>query len=414
MKHEARDAQSGQSLGTATRIKALVARAAGPVPGRYWLFVYALFAVVYIFWHHYGRPYSGDHLYYTAMTFRYAGYSLPDALRLTAEYFQELNIERLYYGFEDPDFSPLIYPRVVYPALSVPFVLAMGGTGMYVVPLIASIFTIWGLIRLLTRLFTKEIALVVTSVFVLTYAFQQFSTGLFTEGPVLALVVGLALLLPLDGRSFGLRESVVGSLLIVLLTFTRQSAPIAVSAVCAAWLWTSVFERRIRGNPWNLPVAVFLPVGLACTFFLQWWAPYNPFNYFLHRTGEPDVVTGMSHFHAHAWRLLTRDASYFQDDLGMLALWLLAGASVLAMFRSPRTGLLIGGLAPSLFLATINTRPTQFRYYLPMYPFLIIAAAGMLYFLFINRRRIRLSPSREPGTTQPVDGQSQPAQSVEA
>jgi hypothetical protein len=394
------------------RAEAFLLRLAGPVPGRYWLLLAGIFVMAYAFWHHYGRPYSGDHLYYTAMTFRYAGHSLPEALQLTAAYFDEPNIERLYYGFEDPDISPLIYPRVVYPALSVPFVLLLGGTGMYVVPLLSSIFIVWGLVRLMTRLFTKEIAVAVTSVFILTYAFLQFGTGLFTEGPVMAFVVGITMMLPLGGRRFGIKEAVTCSVLLVLITFTRQATPVVVSAVCAAWVWAAVRERRVRSNRWTLPVAVLLPVGLVCTFFLQWWAPYNPLSYYVRRNREPDALTAFSHFPEQAWRLLTRDGSYFQEDLGMLAIWMAALVSCVVLFKSVRTGLVVGAFAPSLVISTISTRPTAFRYYTPMYPFLIIAAAGLLYVLFVERARPSTDGSAVGGH-QGIDGEAHPVLSTE-
>jgi hypothetical protein len=199
------------------------------------------------------------------MTFRYTGHDLDDAIRLTGEYFNDPKIDRLHYGFTDPFIAPLIYPRVVYPALSAPFVMVMGGTGMWVVPLLASIFIVWGLMRLMTRLFTAGIAVAVTVTFIFTNAFLEYLTGLYTESPTVAFVVAIVMMVPLGGRRFAAREAVACSILLVLITFSRQSAPVVISAICGAWLWTAVGTRRIRSNEWNRPVAVLLPVGMVAS-----------------------------------------------------------------------------------------------------------------------------------------------------
>jgi hypothetical protein len=374
-----------RKAGPMTRVQTLLLRLAGGIPGRYWLLLAGLFTIGNLYWHRYGRPWTGDSLYYTAMTFHYAGHDLDDAIRLTGEYFHDPNIDRLHYGFEDPVISPLIYPRVVYPALSVPFVLLMGGTGMYVVPLLSSLFVVWGLMRLLSRLFTKEIALAVTAVFIMTFAFLEFVNGLFTESPALAFLVAILMMLPLGQRRFGVREAVACSILMVLITFCRQSGPVIVAAACCAWLWTVAQRRTFRDNPWTLPVAVLLPVGLASTLLIQWWAPYDALAWFVRVNHEPDTSTALKHFPQIFWKLIVADSrQYFVRDLGMLGIWCAGLISCLVRPRSVRTGLLLGSLAPSILLAVLNSTPSSFRYYLPMYPFLILAAAGLLYHLLVR------------------------------
>ncbi len=367
------------------RFRALLLRLAGGIPGRYWLTVAGVFTISYILWHLYGRPWTGDALYYTAMTFDFAGHDLDTAIKLTGEYFNDPKIDRLHYGFESPVISPLIYPRVVYPALSVPFVLLMGGTGMYVVPLLSSIFIVWGLMRLLTRLFTKEIALAVTVAFILTVAFLEFVTGLFTESPALAFTVAIIMMLPLGDRRFGVREAVACSILMVLTTFSRQSGPVIVGAICCAWLWTLAQRRSFRGNPWTLPLAVLLPVGLVSTLVLQWWAPYDAVAWFVSVNKEPDTLTAIKHIPQIFWNLTLTDAKqYFVRDLCMFAIWCAGVISCFVRPTSVRTGLLLGSIAPSALLAVLNSKPSSFRYYLPMYPFLLLAAAGLLYHLLVR------------------------------
>lgn len=395
--------------GAGRRGTRLIRRLAGPVPGGHWLVVYGLFVIGFLYWHRYGKPWTGDALYYTAMTYQYAGHSLEESLRLTGQYFNDPDIGRLHYGFEDPVISPLIYPRVVYPALSVPFVMLIGGNGMYVVPTLSAIFVIWGLMRLLSRLFTTGIALAVTSVFVLTFAFQEFGVGLYTESPTLAFVVGVLLMLPLDGRRrFGLKEAVACSVLVVLVAFCRQSAPVLVAAVCGGWLWWMLRHRRVRGNPWHRPVAVLLPVGLAATLFLQWWAPYDAVDWFVRVNGEPDATTAFAHLPQIFWKLTLRDAAqYFVRDTAMLGIWAAGLIAVLVRPLSVRTGMLIGSLGPSILIATLNSKPSSFRYYVPMYPLLVLAAAGLLYHLLV-----RPSATAQPAPG-PDDAEARPGQPSE-
>ncbi|GAB1644513.1 hypothetical protein [Krasilnikovia sp. MM14-A1259] len=365
-----------------TVVRTYLARLAGPVPARYWLLLAGLFLVLYTYWRYVGKPWTGDALYYTAMTFRYSGHGLEDAIRLTGEYFHDPNIQRLHRGFDNPVYAPLIYPRVVYPALSVPFVLLMGGSGMWVVPLLSALFVVWGLMRLLTRLFTAHVALAVTAFFMTTIPFLEFGTGLFTESPTLALVVGLMLLLPLGGRRFGAKEAVVAAILVVAITFCRQVTPVVVVPICAAWLWTALGQRQVRRNPWNLPLAVIGPVGIAVTMFVRWWAPYDIIEWFVHINGEPDVRTAFRHFPRIAWHLIVADTrDTFVSDRGMLLLWCVGLIACLVRPLSVHTGLLLGALGPSIFIATLNSQPTSMRYYLPMTPFLILAAAGLLHLL---------------------------------
>jgi hypothetical protein len=386
------------------RAKLALFRLAGPVPGRYWLLLAGIYLVCYVFWHAYQKPWTGDALYYTAMAFRYSGHDLHDAIRLTGEYFHEPNIERLNYGFTNPVIAPLIYPRVVYPGLSVPFVLLMGGTGMWVVPLLSSIFILWGMTRLLTRLFTAEIALTVMAVFILTTAFLEYLTGAFTEAPTVAFVVAILMMMPLGGRVFTTRDGIICSVLIVLVTFSRQAAPVVVAAIMTAWLWEALGRRSLRGNPWTKPVLWLLPVGVVASLIQRWWAPYDVVAWFVRVNHEPSTRSAFSHFPEIAWHLMVKDATtYFGHDLGMLAIWSLGLLAIFIRPLSVRTGLLLGGLIPSIVLATLNSLPSSFRFFLPMYPFLILSAAGLLHFILVRPRAVDGGPVPGPGTPRGTD-----------
>jgi hypothetical protein len=376
-------------------IRRTISRIAGPVPTRHWIFISAAFLIAYVFWRWAKHPWDGDSLYYTAMTYRYAGYGLEDAIHQTGLYFGEPDIGRLHYGFTDPVIGPLIYPRVVLPALSLPFVLLFGGSGMWVVPFLSGAFVVWGLTRLLTRLFDASIAVVGTLAFVCTASFLEFGTGLYTEAPALAFAVALLLLLPMGERgpdwSFGWKAGLGAAACIVLISFSRQAGPILVSAICGAWLWTTVRQRAFRRNPWTKPVLYTLPAGLISTAVLQWWAPYDIMAWFVKINNEPNTAAALRDFFPIAWRDLASDAyGYFPHDLIMLAIWLLALAGCVYLARSPLTGMMVGGLVPSLILSTLNSVPSSFRYYVPMYPIMVVMAVTMACSVFARTRDTRI------------------------
>ncbi len=378
-------------------MRALLRRAGRPVPLRHWVTLAVVFTVSYVWWRWTTPMWTGDALYYTAMTYHYAGHSLEESIRLTGVYFHDPKIERLHLGFDNPRVAPLIYPRVVYPAMSVPFVMLIGGAGMYVVPLLSAIFTAWGLTRLLTRLFRAEIALAVVGLFLLSTAFRTFGAGLFTEAPTLAFVTALLLLLPIGGRRFGPAAAAACALLLVAITFCRQSAPVLVSAVCAAWVWTVVRRRSLRRNPWTPVVLVLLPVGLAATAVLQWWAPYDVLWWYAHINHEPSVRVALHHLPQHFWHNTVADSRrYLKTDAAIMILWLGALVSCLTAFRSERTALFLGALGPSAVLTTLNGVPSEFRYYVPMYPILLLAAAGLLHQVTARRAAVPPPPATQP------------------
>ncbi len=367
-------------------MRTLLRRVGGPVPLRHWVTLAVVFTVSYVWWRWTTRMWTGDALYYTAMTYHYAGHSLQESIRLTGVYFHDPKIGRLHLGFDNPRVAPLIYPRVVYPAMSVPFVMLFGGAGMYVVPLLSAIFTAWGLTRLFARLFPAEVALAVAGLFLLSTAFRSYGAGLFTEAPTLAFVTALLLLLPIGGRRFGPAAAAGCALLLVAITFCRQSAPVLVSAVCAACLWTAIRQRSLRGNPWTPAVLVLLPVGLAATAVLQWWAPYDVLWWYAHINHEPSVRVALHHLPRHFWHNTVADSRrYFKTDAAMMILWVGALVSCLTAFRSERTALFLGALVPSAVVTTLNGVPSSFRYYVPMYPILLLAAAGLVHQVAVRR-----------------------------
>jgi hypothetical protein len=126
--------------------------------------------------------------------------------------------------------------------------------------------------------------------------------------------------------------------------------------------------------------------------------------WFVRVNHEPSTRSAFSHFPEIAWHLMVKDASnYFGHDMGMLAIWSLGLLAIFIRPLSVRTGLLLGGLIPSIVLATLNSLPSSFRFFLPMYPFLILSAAGLLHFILVRPRAVDGTPVPGPGTPHGTD-----------
>lgn len=347
---------------------------AGEVPGRYWALLAALFAAGYVYYHATHRGYTGDGLYYAAMAMMRAGHPYWDALHAVGGYFHDPNIFRLDYGFFDPQFNPLIKPRVMYPVLSVPFVWMFGVGGMWAVPVLAALYTLWGNTRLIARLYSPRIAFAVLIPFLTTIAWWEFGTGVYTEPLAIAFMTCLLRNLPL-GRAVGPRQHCVVALMLVALSLTRQMTMVPMAMLVAPYLWSVLRARRAR-TAWLVPAAVGALVGGLALLLLMVWAPYDALDGFLRNTHSKTLGLAVRHLPSIAWRLLRGEsASYLRADLPMVLLWVAAIASCVARWRGYVAALFIGAAGSSVVFAVLNGVPGSLRYFVPMYPVLLLMVA---------------------------------------
>ncbi len=413
----------GQSAerGAGGRARAAAARlvraAAGEVPARYWLLLGALFVLGYVYYHATHRGYTGDGLYYAAMALMRAGSRYWEALHAVGVYFHDPNVFRLDYGFFDPQFNPLIKPRVLYPILSAPFVRAFGVGGMWVVPALAAVYTLWGNATLLARLYGPRIAFAVLLPFLTTIAWWEFGTGVYTEPLAIALMTCLLRNLPL-GRPARVRNHVMVALMLVALSLTRQMTTVPMAMLVAPFLWSVLRRedagaasepgggrgwlgacwRRARGSAWLVSAAIGVIVGGLALFLLLVWAPYDALAAFLRNTHTKTLGLAIRHLPQIAWRLLKAEsASYLRADLPMTLLWVAAIGACVARFRTYVAALFVGAAGSGVVFAVLNGVAGSLRYFFPMYPVLLLMVAeGVRWFFARDTASNRVAVDAPP------------------
>lgn len=383
----------------ADRLARVWDRTRGGIPGGYWVLIMGIFLFQYAYWHHYARMWDGDSLYYLAMALKFAGHSTDDAIRLTGIFFhQQATIGRIRGGLTGQHGLPgasmyyMIEPRFVLPLASAPFIALFGTSGIWVVPFLCSIAFVYALMRLVSRLFSPEIALLVTGAYLLTEAFFFFQSGILTEGPATLCVVLLLLNLPL-GRTVTWKNDVIVVFLLVLLTFTRQAGPVPVAAIFFAWLWTAVRLRSWR-NEWTGITVVSLVACFLLQVLTMVLFPYNALRNFseVNHLGstsyaEHHLWQTVSKFPHIAWNLLQEDLrDYFVSDNAMRVLWVLALVGLVLRVRTIYGAMFLGALIPSVVLWFLNSTMSEFRYYLPMYPMLLLLVAEFVRWVVATAR----------------------------
>jgi hypothetical protein len=372
------------------------------VPTRYWLLVLVAYILGYWYSHWRLRMWFGDSLYYTSMTMMRAGHSYADAINQTGAYFHDPNIWRLDHGFSNPAFYDLIKPRVVYVWLSVPFVWLLGPRGMFVIPALAGLVTIYLLIRLLTRFVPAGLATAMVLLVLTTQQFWQFSTGIYTESLCVMFVAMLLVLLPWQGESTRWQLAGVAGL-IVLLTFTRQMTVIPMAMVLGGWLWAMVGQRRIRST--------WLPVGVTATVVgglsqvsMMLIAPFNALRQFAANTGfrgnPRGAVLNLPHL---ALNTLNHEVASYRYNISGLLLWAGALAAGLLLWRTVAAGVYLGGLASSFALDLLNGTMTQQRYLYPVLPAcVLILALGIQRFARADGSAMPADTGSGTGTDRPL------------
>jgi hypothetical protein len=364
--------------------------ALGGVPIRFYAVAFVVFLFAYWFTHAHLRMWFGDSLYYTSMTMMRAGHPYADAINLTGSYFHDPDIWRLNRGYTNPAFYDLIKPRVVYIWLSAPFVWLMGPGGMYVVPAVAGLLTIYLLVRFLSRFVPPAAAVALVLLVMTTNQFWIYSTGIYTESLCVLFITLLLFQLPWNGERTSKWQLASVAALIVLLTFTRQMTVIPVAMVLGGWLWSVFRERRIRST-WFPVGLTALAVGAAGQISMMLIAPFDALHQFMVNTGHRGhpgaAVRNLPNL---AWNTITHEVASYSVNVSGLLLWAAALVAGLLLWRTTAAGVYFGGLLSSFALDLLNGTMTNQRYLYPVMPVCVLMVA-------LAYRRFGRSASAEPG-----------------
>jgi len=321
--------------------------------------------------------FAPDTRYYAAMTLRLTGLS-------QAESYEQVKAFVEQFGYDTPGPGVLfgwglVAPRIVYPALSVPFVMAFGIPGMQVVPVIA--MGVGLLVTMLVGRRTAGLAATVAVLFLLIASKRLIFYGgaMLTESLSFAMVAGIALCLPWDGRRRSRRALLVALGLLLLVAFTRQATLIPAGAAVVAWIGSALRERRWR-TAWA-PFALWLSVVAVVVQVLQsiLFPGFSQLTQFLLATKTDSLSDALAQVPTLTWTIITSDIYLMATvDIPLLILIVLAVIAGIVRWRHVDAHLLIGAVLATFLYNITNGTPTMFRYGFPGLVFVVVAVAYLL------------------------------------
>jgi hypothetical protein len=366
-------------------------RASTEVQGRLFTLgvVAAAYLVGYLSTVHNRELFAPDTRYYAGMALWFGGTGKADAAHQVA-------VESAKQGWVSPGPDQLFgwgltQPRVVYPALSTPFVKVWGIPGLAVVPALAMA----GLVLLLTVLLARRwgnLAAIATMVLVCVSSQLVFyGVAMLTESLT---ALWSALLLALawrHARNPGFATTAGMVALTVVSGFTRQATLIPAGAFVVAWL-VAVLQRR-RPNPWTVPAIAVGATAVVVQLLQMWWFPsFSQVDQLKLRTGEDTLMGAIGQAPELAWSIIKVDASRLAAaDHALLVLLVLALVSMVVFWKRSESHLLLGALLAYELYNVTNGVPTTFRYGMPG---LVFVAASVA--LLVAEAGRRFAPAREP------------------
>ncbi|MCB2174995.1 MAG: hypothetical protein KQH57_04250 [Actinomycetales bacterium] len=319
--------------------------------------------------------YLADSHYYVAMTYHWLGMSEEEAQALIIRLdkpsgFGTPSLEHLFHW-------GLVQPRILYSALSAPFVAVMGPRGMAVVPILAMAFLTFFGFAYLSRRYGVVPALVPIGLLTISTYMMSYGTAMLTEG--LAAGLGMAVLGTLPLREARSRRVVILSgVLTVALAFTRQAWMLPFGGIVVAWFGAAIAGRRLR-NRW-LPFVIATGVAGIGSQLLQnhLFPGYSILSWFKGHHGADTMLDAIGMVPQIAMGILRHDATNFLAiDRGLFVLLFAAPVVGVVMWRSVEAHLYVGVILAGATTNILNGTPTNFLYEMPGLAFvLLVVAAG--------------------------------------
>lgn len=335
--------------------------------------------------------FAQDTRYYAAMSLWFGGDSKAEAARQVTEMSARS-------GFKTPTVDTLfgwglVQPRVVLPALSVPFVKIWGIDGMVVVPGLALAALIGVLTWMLARRWGGVAAAATVVVVLCSSRIMYYGAAMLTES-LSALWGALTLVAAWQyQRQRGWRPVVWMVALTVVSGFTRQATLIPAGAFVTAWLVAVVLRRR--PNTWGVP-AIAVAVTAVTVQLLQTrlFPTFSQLDQFEAKTGAHSLGEALRGAPGLAWRIAWHDAvNIATSDHALLVLILLSALSMVFFWRRAESHLLLGAILGIELYSVTNGTPTAFRYAMPGLAFFAASVA-----LLIARADQRPDRPPEEGT----------------
>lgn len=347
---------------------------------RHWLFTTAVvgsgFAASYTSVLQNQALYAPDTRYYAAMALRFGGADKQSAAEQVTRYTDAS-------GWVTPSVDQLfgwglVQPRVVYPALSVPFVKLFGIDGMAVVPALAMAALVVLLTVTLRARYGWAAALGVVLLVVASPQLMFYGSAMLTES--LTAVWCALLLIAVWRYQRSPRPLLIGAMvgLTTVMAFTRQSTLIPAAALAVAWIGAAILRDHPRR--WAMPaVTVVATTVVAQVAQTLVFPTFSQLNQFLIKTGTKNLREALMASPRLAWKILNADATFLMHyDHALLILIVLSIVAVCVLWRHSESHLLIGAFLGVTVYNVTNGTPTVFRYAMPGLVFYAIAVGALV------------------------------------
>jgi hypothetical protein len=338
------------------------------------LVVGAAFAACYYTTVHYTPLFAPDSRYYAAMALWYGGGDQAEITRQVAQYSAQ-------YGWASPGSDllfgwGLVQPRVVLPALSVPFVAIWDIPGLAVVPGISLACLVGLLTVMVTRRYGAGAAIATMLLVVCSTQIVKFGAMMLTEG-LSALWTALTVFVMWRYlRSPNKRYLVLMVVFTLLAAFTRQAGLITAGAFVVAWIGSRLLRT---GEPWGLPALAVGASAVGAQVLQSLVFPFSQSNQFQAATGTDSLSEAILASPRLAWEIIRFDViQAATQDRPVLILVGLAVVGMVIFWRRHESHLLLGALLGAGIYNVTNGTPTGIRYAMPGLVFFVLSCAVLI------------------------------------
>jgi hypothetical protein len=305
--------------------------------------------------------YQPDGAHYTFRTLTFLGLDDKSAAKQVASWYELHGINHNLFSFQRliPETNPvwnLSAPRVIYPLLSMPFVYAFGVPGMLAVPAISLLTFCLIVMRIGFKANRGVQAFILVALLLSSSSITRWMVSNITDG-LLVLFCSLMLLL-LESRSRLLIWSLATCLIVISASLTRFSFPI--------WFFIGIYLVKVSQIHRAISVFVSSLIGLVPILF------YSPLDGITGVQSNSNIGKILMGFTLNSFKVLI----YEVGQLFVLdrVLFILLVVSFVYMIKSPRSNdvlLYFAVILGCVMLGSINgVVGVNFRYYLPLLPFL--------------------------------------------
>lgn len=331
--------------------------------------------------------YFPDSAHYLGMALWFSGMSREDALQVALE-------RHLAMGYEPNTSVELLFdwglvkPRVVLPALSVPFVWLFGANGVTIVAGIAAFLFTFGSYEFLVRRYGRAAAVTVSLMVLGSMSIMLSNLGMLTES--LSALWGLVTLVLMSRYRRSPHWGWLVGMFAVTVTsaFTRQATFIVAGAFVVAFLFS--LGSRERRREWLWPTAVVAGTAIAMQLLQTALWPFSQADQYERMTGTDSLWGAILATPGLVKRILVEElSSYVLDDQILVVFLIVCAISLVVFWRRPESHLLLGALAGIALYNITNGNPTHFRYAIPGLIFFMASAA-----LLVGQLSSRVSLNR--------------------